>query len=415
MFTDKKLNIYIPVMMFVFITALLPGLPGFWFDNHDCWEAWAHHIHINGLRNAYGSTTDYMPIYQYFLWVYGKLMGTEKAITDDIPFLRCITLAFDFLGIWVVYKWIDKKTTYYALIAICIMNVAYTYDTIIWGQMDGTLSALVFLAIYSGWKGNNLWSAIFMVLAFNFKVQAIVIVPVWGLLFINNYLINRNIKTIIYPVTSAIILQTLILIPFMMGQYSISSIYHIILNSFHKYPTISIRAANCWQWFFTGVRFDKLLYAPDSNILVAGITFKQAGLMLFFLSSFFALLPTIKLVLKNVKSGPKKKLSRELIWATGAMVYMLFYFFNTEMHERYCHPAFIFITALAFFTGDFIIYILFSIMYFLTLEFSMQFLKLNNYESMLFNLKILASINALIILYLARNIYKHYKISMQTE
>ena len=97
------------------------------------------------------------------------------------------------------------------------------------------------------------------------------------------------------------------------------------------------------------------------------------------------------------------------------MVYMLFYFFNTEIHERYCHPAFIFITAMAFFTGDFIIYILFSIMYFLTLEFSMQFLKLNNYETMLFNLKILATINAFIILYLARNIYKHYKISMLTE
>ena len=192
--TERKLNFVIPALLFLFITAMLPYLPGLVFDNRDCWEAWAHYIKANGLRNAYGSTTDYMPVYQYFLWFYVKVTGSDQAITDHIPYLRCITLGFDFLGIWYVFKWIDKKLAYYALLAICILNLSYTYDTIIWGQMDGTLSALVFLAMYFVWKGANIWGALLMVLAFNFKIQSIVIVPVWGLLFINNYLTSRKIK-----------------------------------------------------------------------------------------------------------------------------------------------------------------------------------------------------------------------------
>ena len=97
------------------------------------------------------------------------------------------------------------------------------------------------------------------------------------------------------------------------------------------------------------------------------------------------------------------------------MVYLLFYFFNTEIHERYCHPAFIFITAFAFFTGEFFVYILFSIMYFLTLEYSMAQLRLQNYDTLIFNLKFLAAINGVIILYLATKIYKYYRLGIASE
>lgn len=407
---DRKLNFYIPALLFLFITAMLPYLPGLVFDNRDCWEVWAHYIKANGLRNAYGSSTDYMPVYQYFLWFYDKITGSDRAITEHIPYLRCITLAFDYLGIWIMYQWIDKKLAYYALLALCILNLAYCYNTIFWGQMDGTLATLVFLAVYLAWKGNNFWSAVFMVLAFNFKIQSIIIIPVWALLYINNYFDKRNKWAFFSPFLAAIAVQLLLIAPFLRGNYGISAITGIILHSFNKYPTLSIRAANFWQWLYTGVRYEKLLYAFDYKEWFAGFTYKQVGLILFFGSSFLALRPMLRLVWINRKNTAFRfQISRELVWATAAMVYMLFYFFNTEIHERYCHPAFIFITAYAFFTGDFFVYVLFSIMYFLTLEFSMQHFHFQSYESIFFNLKFLAAINALIILSLAHKIKRHFK------
>ena len=316
---------------------------------------------------------------------------------------------FGVLGIWYVFKWIDKNLAYYALLAICILNLSYTYDTIIWGQMDGTLSALVFLAMYFVWKGANIWGALLMVLAFNFKIQSIVIVPVWGLLFINNYLTSRKIKDLALPILAAGALQGLLFLPFTWGQYSIGKILHVISGSFNKYHSISVKAPNIWHWLVKG----NLLYADDSKIWIAGLTYKQIGLILFFAASFFALLPMIILVFKNIRAVTKIKISRELVWTSGAMVYLLFYFFNTEIHERYCHPAFIFITAYAFYTREYLVYILFSFMYFMTLEFSMQHLRLANYDIWWFNLKFLAVINAFIIIYLAGKIRKYYRVSLQ--
>lgn len=381
------------------------------YDIDNCWRPWALYIHRNSLRNAYGSDTDYMPIYQYLLWVYVKLNGADKAIADNIGYLRCFTLLFDFLGLWYVYKWIDKKVAYFIILIICILNLGYSFDTIIWEQFDGILSAFVFIALFYAWKGNNLWSTVWLVLAFNFKIQTVIILPVWGLLFLNNIPGNRGLKSIVWPILAGIALQIILVIPFTRGQFGVRKIIHVVVHSFNKYPSISVKAANMWHWLVGG----NLLYADDAKVWIAGLSYKQVGLVLFFIASFFALLPMLLLVFKKWKTGNKNNvMSRELVWLTGAMVYLLFYFFNTEIHERYCQPAFIFITAYAFFSGDFITYILFSIMYFLTLEYSMQFLHLANYDTFIFDLRFLSAINAVIIVLLYRKIYRYYRSAQLT-
>jgi len=402
---NRSLNILIPLLLFLFITAMLPYLPGMDFDIRGGWQVWALYIHQNSLRNAYGSGTDYMPIYQYLLWLYVKMVGTDRAIIDNICYLRAFTLPFDFLGLWYVYKWIDRKVAFYIILIICMLNLGYSFDTIVWGQVDGILSAFVFITIYYAWKGNNVLSAIWLVLAFNFKVQAIVIIPVWGLLFVNNILDNKNWKNIAMPILAMVVAQALIVIPFTRGQYGVDKIVYVVIHSFNRFHSISVQASNIWHWLVSG----NLLWADDTKVWIAGFTYKQIGLTLFFLTSFFALLPMMLLVFTRLKSGVKySRLHRELIWATSAMVYLLFYFFNTEIHERYCQPAFIFITAYAFFSGDFITYILFSIMYFLTLEPTMHFLRLNNYDTLIFDLRFLSAINALIIILLAQKMHKYY-------
>ena len=406
---NRSLNVVVPLLLFLFIALIVVYLPGFPMDTRGGFMTWAWYINDNGLANAYGSDTNYMPVYQYVLWFFARLSGSDKAIADNLPYLRCITLLFDFAGLWYVFRWIDKKTDYFVVVIISVLNVAYSYDTVIWGQVDGILSAFIFVALFYAWKGNNIYSTIWLVLAFNFKLQAIVILPLWGLLFVYNIITARGLKTTVFPVVAGIAVQIALVIPFMTGKSGIGKIGSIIPGSFNIYNYVSIFAANFWQYLGPG----RALIIHDSEKWIMSVTYKQAGLFLFFTTSFLALLPIALLVFKRWKSKNEKiQLSRELIWTVGAMLYLLFYIFNTEMHERYCQPAFIFITAYAFFTGDFLAYVLFSIMYFLTLEHENQSLKLHNYDTLIFDLRFLASINAVIIVYLARKIYKGYKLAL---
>ncbi|MCD6012314.1 MAG: hypothetical protein K0Q79_2176 [Flavipsychrobacter sp.] len=405
---NRYLNIFVPLVLFLFLTAMLPALRGMDFDV-GVFREWALYIHQNGLRNAYGKVV-YMPVYQYCIWLYVKVMGTDQAIAERIYYLRCITLVFDFIGIWYVYKWVNKRFAYFIILAICILNIGYTYDTLIWGQVDSILSALVFITIYYAYKGNNLLSSIFLVVAFSFKVQAIVIVPVWGLMFLNNIKKGELLKTLVYPVLGAVAVQILIVVPFLLGNYGLKEILAVITNSFQVYPSISVKASNIWHWI---VRDKFLLYANDAEIWIFGLTYKQAGLILFFTSSFFALLPMMALLYKGWKTGGNfLRTNRELVWLTSALVYLLFYFFNTEIHERYCQPAFIFITAYAFYTDRFLAYVLFSIMYFLTLEISIEHFHLPNYGTLIFDFRFLSSLTAIIIVYLGVRLYKYYKIAL---
>ncbi len=408
---NRYLNIIVPVLLFLFVAMLLPSLPGMMYDIGKFRE-WALYIHQHGLRNAYGNT-DYMPFFQYCLWLYVKLMGSEQAIADHVYYLRCITLLFDFAGLWYVFKWINRKYAYFILLTICILNIGYSYDSLIWGQIDGILSALVLITIYYGWKGNNMLSTIFLVLAFNCKVQAIIIIPVWGLLFLSNINTRSLLKTMLLPIFVATVVQFALVLPFTMGEYGLDKITAIVTNSFTTYPSISVKASNMWHWFVKGKPghgIDALVYASDAKEWILGLSYKQVGLILFFLSSLFALIPLLTVVYKNRRNKVLGlTANKELIWLTSAMVYMLFYFFNTEIHDRYCQPALIFITAYSFFTGRFLPYVLFSIMYLLTLEITMGQFRLPNYGTLIFDFRFLAAINAVIIVYLAQLMYKSYR------
>lgn len=395
---------------------MLPHIPGMLYDIHECFEPWALHIKRQGLRNAYGSTTDYMPIFQYILWIYDKLAGTEAAISANFRYTSCFVLIGDFVALWYVYKWIDKKLPYFALLSLCILNLGFSYDTILWGQIDGILCALIFISVYYAWKGNNLLGAISMVLAFNFKIQCIVIIPLWGLLMLGNAIADNgsNVfwRKVLLPVLAAATVQLVLIIPFMLGDKGPGRIFEVVIQSFSKYQSISIQASNIWQWLVQ----DKgnLIFASDAKPWIGSLTYKQAGLITFFTSSLFAMFPVLKLFVQKLKTCTAVAPSREMIWITGALVYLQFYFFNTEMHERYCQPAFLFIVAYAFFTRDFFPLVIFSIMNLLLLESSVHHFRLPNYETVAFDLRFLASLTAITIAYLYYRLYKIYRMEPAT-
>src|ERR1043165_750250 len=97
----RRVHLVIAALLFLFIMALIPGLPGQGFDT-SCWKIWASYICNHGLRNAYGSGTDYPPLDQYFLWLFSKVAGTEEYVGRYIGYLRVFTLAADYWGLWLV-------------------------------------------------------------------------------------------------------------------------------------------------------------------------------------------------------------------------------------------------------------------------------------------------------------------------
>ena len=392
----SRIKIAAALILLALIFVVIFTAPGFFWDIA-CWKEWAIHIKQQGLRNAYKSTTDYLPLYQYELWLYGKIMGTEQAIDRNIALLKIVTLFFDVVGLWFVYKWIDKKVDFLLVFIFCAINAGYLYNSIIWGQVDGIFATLIFISLYYGHNNQTLLSAVFFLLVLNFKLQAIVFLPVWGLLCLNNMVSKPDVKNILLPVLAMVLLECLILFPFFLSGDS-GEVLRVVRQSVGKYPLITIGAKNIWSFVLDG----HTDHVPDTGVWFGGVTYNKAGLYMFFIASFIALLPLINISLKNMKNrtGEPYKIAKERLWLICALVITCFYFFNTQMHDRYAHPAFIFIIAYAFYTRNVFPLILFSVAYFLTLEDFLHYLKLPNYKTLIFDDMFIAGLYAILIGYL---------------
>jgi Gpi18-like mannosyltransferase len=356
-------TIAITVILFCSVCYLFQFMGGFAFDI-ECWHRWILYIHNNGLSNTYHSDTNYLPFYQYIMWLYSKIAGSEEVITANLKYLRGVTLLFDFIGLWYVYKWLDNKTTFLAVLLINILNICYAYNTVVWGQLDGISATMAFMAIYFAYKGKNIWSAFWMILAINMKLQVIIFIPVWGLLCLNNIFDTRDWKQIVWVLLTIACTQVLLLVPFIMNG-TVSLVWNVIAGSVDFNPVIVKGAASVW-FFVPNIN---PWHLSDANRFIAGLNYKQAGLLMFCLSSFAAMWPLIKNVfLKITGKGFGIEVSKQQIWLMSAIVALSFFYFNTQMHERYSHPAFIFITVYAFYSKNFLPYIIFSIAYFINLE-----------------------------------------------
>jgi Gpi18-like mannosyltransferase len=393
-----KTEVVLVLLLTSFIVFLLPYIPGHESDRW-CWENWAWHNYTNGLRNSYGSGTNYLPLYQYVLWGYGKIIGNGDHIGLYINNLRAFTLLFDLLGLWLVYKWTDKRWPYYLLVFLNVLNLGYVYNTVIWGQVDGILATLVFASIYVAFQKRFLWSALAIVLAINLKLQAIVFVPVWGLVYLFQWAESKSWKTLITSILWMIVLQAIILLPFMLVDNGLEQVWKVVVNSVDTFPRVSMNAFNFW-YLATGI---DTWNTSDDTILFLNLTYKSVGLLLFFTGSFFVLWPLLKKVGEKFQ-GKAIVLTKEEVWIRAALIGILFFFLNTQMHERYSHPAFIFIAAYAFYSNRFLVYVIFSVAYFLNMERVLMFLHLNNYKTVVFNPDLVAFSYLLVIIFLGREL-----------
>lgn len=386
------------LLLFFLLIALILPWPSHPYDMA-CWREWGKYVNEGGIGNIYKTWANYPPIMFYILYFFDWLNGFDPGKIDlNMNYIKLFPLFFDLVPVLIlvlIRKAADlKKGTYFFL----IFNIAYLYNSVVWGQVDSIHTTLVLCSVFLCYRYPAM-AISFFVLALNMKLQAIVFFPI-VLLCISTKI--DSLKIFWRTIFAAIVTQTILLIPFFMA-HTLEGLWKMIVNSNGYAPLASVNAFNLWYLFLNDP-----LHTSDS-VTLYGLTYKHIGLLLFFLMSTLVLFPLIVKTLRVMILGERPKSYEELVFLCTGMIALIFFFFNTEMHERYSHPAMIFLFFYGLYRRNFLLYVLVSAAYLLNIEKIMKFY-IVPYHTLIFDAQFIAGIFLLTILLGTISIYKNYNL-----
>jgi hypothetical protein len=306
-------------------------------------------------------------------FLFGKFHRSAESIEQNIYYLKLIPLFFDFIaGIYLI-KYLNSKLNNIgqsvSLSMFFFLNIAYFYDTLIWGQVDSINACLIFLAFFFAFKQRVLVTLIFILLGLNFKFISIMFLPLIGLMLLPVIVRQISLKNLASWILIPLLIQFLIFLPFILvGDFD--KVLSRIENTIGSYPYVSYDACNFWHWIIkadtqSGIGISVFDYTQ--LLRIRGLTYKHIGLGLFFASGSIALFPLIKNVVNTLFYKQNKSISHEKLLIIASLIPLLLFFFSTEMMSRYSHMAFIFLAAYSLTTGKYFPYITGSIAYFLNM------------------------------------------------
>jgi Gpi18-like mannosyltransferase len=376
-----KKYVSVSTLLFILLSFVMPKEGHLW--DISCWKTWAVYIFQNGLGNIYHSNSDYLPLYYYLLKLFGLLQGSPEKIGTNIHYLKSMTLIFHFISgfylVLIIRKDSQSWDKMWVPALFYILNIAVLYNTVVWGQVDEIMTTIVLISCFFAYKQKVTLSLIFITLAINFKLQAIIFLPVVGLILlpviINVFSVKRMLQWLLIP----LFIQVMIILPFFISG-TLGNLWSVVTGSVRKYPVISMNAYNIWDLLVRG----DLSTIPD-NVTFLGITYKNWGLFLFLAAGCIALLPIGRSVYKSIVNRTAFHITLEKLLIICAIIPLLFFYFNTQMHERYSHPAFVFLIAYSLYNNKPFLSILGCSAYLLNLEGVLKYLHLPNYNTLVFN------------------------------
>jgi Gpi18-like mannosyltransferase len=403
-------------ILVIFYLALVIGLPrtGYSYDM-TTWTYWLNHIKTDGLFNIYNySDVNYLPPILYLLQLFSSLFKTVSQMDSMLYLLKAFILLFDLGSVYLVLKILRKFNLKDDLILFLLFNIAFFYNTLFWEQVDGVYVFFALLSIYLAVQKHVLPSVLVFVLAVTTKLQAVIFAPLLLLLYLPEF--KRHPGLILESLVWAIILETGILLPFIAAG-RLPDIIRVVKGSVDFFPYISMNAYNFWVLI---LGYPNTWWKSDSQLLW-NISYKTWGMIMFAVSSVIALVPIgyrswLELRGKIYKY-PYKAFPTVLL--TAALLVMNFFYFNTQMHERYLHAAIVLFAAYALLTKRYLIYICVSIAYFLNIEAVLKYLDISH-DLIIFRPRLIALVMLLMLLlgfyYLYRDFFgKHKKVVEQTE
>ncbi|HEX8349137.1 MAG TPA: hypothetical protein VF598_04180 [Hymenobacter sp.] len=398
------------VLLFINLLLLVPHA-GYGFDVN-LWTEWAVGIHDYGLSNVYHQVgnNDYPPLYQYVLFLFGKLAGSTENIHHYQHLLKAFTLLFDFAGAILAASLVADHQRRFILSLLLLFNAGYLYNTLVWEQVDAIFTCLTFAAVLLAVRHEPVWSLLFYVLALNTKPQAIIFLPALLLLWLPQWL--SSAKVLPKALLAAVALQLLIVAPFVWGgdQNDLNRILDVSFGAVDRYPNISMNAYNFWFMLMPDAN---LSYTSDKDIFLV-YNYKQWGLGLFLLAAVITLLPLFIITVRQVLARQRFAAEQTaLILLTCGLIPLIFSYFNTQMHERYWHAALLFLAAYAFITREYSLYLITSFAYFLNIEAVIHFLNMKNYGVLLFQPRFAAWLFGIVILIGIWKLYRQANLRQQ--
>lgn len=356
------------LMVYLLIIHYMPNVS--YPTDIEFWRHWTKRIFEHGIGSIYqndiyvdkGYTANYPPLIYYVFWVFGKLQGSTDAIYNNIQQLRYFVLLFDFAGAISIIL-IARKTTFTFLAPLLLLlNLGYMYNTVFWGQVDSIHTTFVLYSLLFALWQRPVGSFVMFTLALNMKLQSIIFVPPMLLLWVP--LIAKQPKQTLVSVLAVLFIQTLLVLPFIFNG-TLDKMFAMMFRAVDYYPTISMGADNIWYLVFGNRNLSEI----DDNLLWMGVSYKHWGMLMFFAASALALLSVALKGLKLlIQKQPFATDHLRLVSLSMALVAVSFFFFNTQMHERYSHPAMVFFFIYAFFSRRYLPLILVSTAYFFNLD-----------------------------------------------
>ncbi len=368
---------------------------------------WAQYSLQHGLGKIYRFGIDYLPLYTYVLYAYAKIQGTDFQIIKNLKYLSAFTLIFDMVAGYLVYllvnKYLKNPLKSFGWSLFYVLNIMVLYNTIFWGQIDGMVVCFIFASFLMAYFGYFFGSCILFLLALNLKLQAAIFLPIIGMLNLKIVIEKFDIKKLIYTALALIVIELIIIFPFYQ-THDLGLVKNVIKNSFGKYPFVSYGAFNFW-FLAKDLNVYTASVTPDST-LIGGISMNRWGFILFCIASFFALFHFAKSYFGLVFQKIKLDFSLEKTLLSASLIPLIFFFFNTQMHERYSHPAFIFLVSYAILYKKFIPYFTGSLAHFLSLEYIHRHYNLGVYDLFFFKTTFIACLYLFTIAYLFYQLFE---------
>ena len=310
---DALLAMLLPVGAAMLVRALC--LDCVTDDFSDFLSPWYSYFKANGGFAAMaGSVGDYNIPYLYFIAAISYLDA------PDLYLYKLFSILWDVLLAWGCFRLVrslgrERQGSAAPLIAFgaalllptVVLNGAY------WAQCDVIYGALAVHAAALALEGRGKVSVALMALAFSFKLQAIFVLPLWGVLWLAKRVKFRELW--VFPLT-----YLAVVLPAAALGKPWKDILGVYFQQMGEYPRLVLNAPSAYQFIPYGAEVDQTL-ASALGIAAAGL---------------------LVLALLALGWRLRGRMSRETAMAAAVVLCLGVPFFLPRMHERYFFLADVF-------------------------------------------------------------------------
>ncbi|MCB0396511.1 MAG: hypothetical protein KDD36_07650 [Flavobacteriales bacterium] len=328
--------------------------------------SWAHTIIEKGVGHIYDNPeVNYPPLILYLIKFFTLFFpGKENLNMTSINQFKGLVYLFDLGMLILLFHWSKMTLKNWRTILMIWLNPALWYNTVIWGQYDAIPVFFICLASWLAWKGSIIPASLAWTLALNAKLQSIIFLPPL-ILFIWLYHKPKG-RHWLFTALSVAVLQLLLWMPFFLAGTWQEAILAPWQRSIDFYHSASLHAYNIWY-----LTLPDDPYQTSDTLHFAGMTLRNWGLLFFAGLSACLLWPMIR---KRVKDPIDKEPAPETLLLTMALIGFVFFFFNTQMHERYIQASMWLLSGYVLFTRKYVAWLLLSLACLLNLEGVMHYM-----------------------------------------